>query len=589
MLETKFIRGKIQEKRAASGSSLTDESLIVAMQLENQFGLAHTDATDQTSQSGEDYGIDGWHYCQNKKLHIFQSKLTENHHQIKNGLNDLLRAADWLFLVLSKNKLEKKPSNNALHNLAQICPTVNGKIAAIRFVLLSPYEEESQLEKGLAGVKLEEFKQTLSAHELNRLYNIEFSIEPYLLKSNKIPRPPKKYPVKQFEESTLSYKSGSLRIVYLPLEQLVELYKQRGPELFHKNIRLTVWDAKKNSSKRVAHPMKETLKAIVTGKEQPEVFAFYHSGVTLFADKAEFTDSSVLLENPSIINGCQTTTIATSFLEDINIKRNKSYEENLKRFKQINVIAKIITGVGSDDLREITNNNNRQNPIEGWQLYSNDPIHIKLESALRESKIFYGRQAGLYKEQMKNADVFQYYGQYSKTELSPKILGQVLAIYHRHYNLAAKPDTIFETKEAHDLIFSENILNQVDQFVFRVNSNRSIRNAIKDHLNTLEIGTRDSYDALLGNNRRLYYAIEHLLIKIAEKEMNDELMQKTKLVLFKTAAPTVTSFYLSIVSKVLKFAKAWHKANIEGKRDEVTSNLLNEFVNEGYGRWGITK
>jgi hypothetical protein len=586
MLEIKYIRGKIQDKRTSVGSSLTDESLVVAMHLENTFGLAHADSTDQTSQSGNDHGIDGWHFCPKSVLHIFQSKLTDDYVQLRKGLNDLVRGADWLYMALIKERLDKEPTNNALHNLTRECSSFKSKIKAIKFILLSPYEEEAQLGGNLGTVHLEEFRKALSSHELNKSYAIEYSIEPYLLKSKSIPRPPRKYPVKQFEESTLRYKRGSLRIVYLPLEQLVELYRQRGAELFHKNIRLTVWDAKKNSAKRVAHPMKETLKAIVSGKEQPEVFAFYHSGVTIFADRAEFTEDSVLLENPSIINGCQTTSIATSFLEDINTKKNKAYPKNLELFKKINVIAKIITGVETDDLREITNNNNRQNPIEGWQLYSNDPIHIKLEGVLREFKIFYGRQAGLFKEQMKNPDVLQYFGQNSKIELSPKILAQVQAVYHGHYNLAAKPDSIFESKENHDLIFNEGMPDEASEFVFRVNSHRSVRNAVKAHIESLE-GTRDSYETLLKNNQRLYFAIEHVLIKRAEREMDDALLSRTKEILFKVATPPVTEFFFLSCSTVLKFAKSWHREKIEGRRDEFSSSLLNQFVRDCYNRWGI--
>jgi hypothetical protein len=44
--------------------------------------------------------------------------------------------------------------------------------------------------------------------------------------------------------------------------------------------------------------------------------------------------------------------------------------------------------------REIAICNNRQNPIEAWQLFSNDPIHVEIEAVLKEKGVFYERQEG---------------------------------------------------------------------------------------------------------------------------------------------------------------------------------------------------
>lgn len=581
MLQTKFIRDRLKEKQTATGSSLGEEALVVALHMEHHFGLAHADATDQTSQSGSDHGIDAWFYDKkNNKLYILQSKLTENASQIRRGLDDLLRGADWLSGCLKTGLIDEKPTNHALFNLHKATAEFASKIKTVVFVLLSPYESIDEMSENLGSVYIEEFKKSLSRHDINESYETAFEIQPYELKSNKIPRPPKKYPVRQFEGSELKYKQGDLNIVYLPLEQLVELYRMRGPELFHKNIRLTVWDGKKNSAKKVAHPMKDTLRLIVDGKEAPEVFAFYHSGVTIFADKAEFSKGEVLLENPSIINGCQTTTIATSFLDDINTKKNKLFKEQVKKFGKINVVAKIITGVTTDDLREITNNNNRQNEIEGWQLYSNDPIHIRIEANLKELRVFYGRQAGLYNERMKSAEQAQFY-ENCNTELTPKMLGQVQAVYLGKYNYAAKPDTIFESKDHHDEIFSEKILLETAHMTFRANSHKCIRNAIKSFIKSLSDGpVRDSYEVMIGGgrNQRFYYAIEHAAMKIAEKKMPEDLKLKSTSYLYKTAPSTITDYYREICSPLLKIAKGWYKETSEGRQGELTKGLLDQFV-----------
>ncbi len=122
----------------------------------------------------------------------------------------------------------------------------------------------------------------------------------------------------------------------------------------------------KEARERLVTPMDDTLDAITSGKLSPNIFPFYHIGVTISASTAIGDDTSVLnLEAPSIINGCQTITIANEYLKRLE---KQGDGEALSRFKKIRVIAKVVVGTTNDELKEITNSNNRQNPIENWQL-----------------------------------------------------------------------------------------------------------------------------------------------------------------------------------------------------------------------------
>jgi hypothetical protein len=91
------------------------------------------------------------------------------------------------------------------------------------------------------------------------------------------------------------------------------------------------------------------------------------------------------------------------------LEKSSNNEEALARFKQIKVIAKVVVGTTNDELKEITNANNRQNPIENWQLFSNEPIHIEIEQILKENGVFYERQKGKFDSVMKNADNAKFY------------------------------------------------------------------------------------------------------------------------------------------------------------------------------------
>ncbi len=57
----------------------SDENLIATMHLVNKHGLNPETPIVQSSHSGNDHGIDAWHYLESQQaLFIYQSKLTES-------------------------------------------------------------------------------------------------------------------------------------------------------------------------------------------------------------------------------------------------------------------------------------------------------------------------------------------------------------------------------------------------------------------------------------------------------------------------------------------------------------------------------
>lgn len=181
----------------------------------------------------------------------------------------------------------------------------------------------------------------------------------------------------------------------MSLISLIELYRQRGDVLFDKNVRLSLLNTKEIKG-RLLHPLFDTLDAVCSGTISPTIFPFYHIGITISATKgSEGKNLLFTLEAPSVINGCQTITLSHEYLKRLeNEKDEEEKRKKLERFKQIQVIAKVVIGVAEEELKEITNANNRQNPIENWQLFSNDSIHVAIEAALKDKGVFYERQKG---------------------------------------------------------------------------------------------------------------------------------------------------------------------------------------------------
>jgi hypothetical protein len=225
--------------------------------------------------------------------------------------------------------------------------------------------------------------------------------------------------------------------------------------------------------------MENTLSKICEGVLPAEIFTFYHGGVTLAVSSIKARNDKLLLDTPSVINGCQTITIANEFLKRIEHTKD---EKKIERFKSIKVVSKIVVGVSEDDLREITNANNRHNAIDNWQLYSNTPVHVAIELALRTRGVFYERQEGKF-DALHELKSFQVeYHSTNKTYISVQQLGQIIALCKRHLNWAAKKSEIFSRTENHDKIFDGTTPQSVDDMVFMFNLYKAMDRAIDKYL-----------------------------------------------------------------------------------------------------------
>ena len=274
-------------------------------------------------------------------------------------------------------------------------------------------------------------------------------------------------------------KNAHLDLAYVTLHSLVELYRRRGDVLFDKNVRLSLM-ATKEARDRLVNPMIETLQSIARGKVSPNIFPFYHIGVTLAASSSAADNEAALnLEAPSIINGCQTVMIANEYLKRLEKAKDA---EAVERFREIKVIAKVVVGTTNDELKEITNSNNRQNPIDNWQLFSNEPVHIEIEAALKDRGVFYERQKGKFDSVLKSTDNAQHYFATKGTYIKVMDLAQVIALSRRHLQWAAKPSEIFLNKDNHDKIFDKSIPGYPNDAIFITNVFKALKRGLNKYL-----------------------------------------------------------------------------------------------------------
>ena len=318
--------------------------------------------------------------------------------------------------------------------------------------------------------------------------------------------------------------------------------------------------------------MEATFDQICKGQLSSSIFPFYHVGITISAT----TNSServndIALETPYVINGCQTITIADHFLRELENKKNF---EAIEKFKEINVLAKVVIGTTDEELKEITNCNNRQNPIENWQLFSNDPIHIEIESSLLDLEIFYERQKGKFNALMHKLDIVKNYSKTNQTFVDVETVGQLIALAKGNYQWTAKPSEIYINKQNHDSIFTKDIPNYGKDIVFCSNLFKAAKRGLSKYLE-LQVHNNEATWNIFNKPIVKAYVYRTALLYFYQKYDHD---RKYAEWLYKIASPTLVTEFEKVYSKFITKTKNFYLA--EQSRDVSSKKLTTFFENQ---------
>ncbi len=576
--KSKYLK-QINEFRNKFALESEEENIVLAMHLMNTCSIDEHAALDQSSQGGgHDHGIDGWYYDDSKEcLYIYQSKYSEGKELVINGFDDLRRALEWVESVLIDGKVDKVPTNHVIYNLFQKLAQKKEQIKKIIFVLASlfnPNELEDRTEydsfrKDLIRSKLMNFME-------NKEGKIDLKLEEYNFDTS-LPARITKYEIQTLEQSKIELrKTAYLQLAYVRLRELVDLYRQRGYILFEKNVRLSLLN-KIAVKKRLIHPMEETFNLICDGKTSPSIFSFYHIGVTLAAKANDSEKEDILaLEAPSIINGCQTITIAEGYLRFLEKKQD---QDKLKRFNEIKVLCKIVIGTTDEELREITNSNNRQNPIEEWQLFSNDPIHIEIEYSLREIGIFYERQEGKFDALMKETTEVRRYPNTNQTFVKIEGLGQAICLCRQNLQWAAKPSEIFVSKKNHDSIFDKYASRNPGDIVVINNLMMAARRALSNYLSIPMHASNDATLKIFGKTIVKIYMYFVAVLYFYQTEEKASLIADYSRMLNKKAAKTLVDEFETFYRRIITKTKEWYLKESKNLSNTVSSKKLDDFLN----------
>lgn len=359
--------------------------------LEQEFGVERDRAITQVAFGGNDYGIDGFHFDgERRNLYLFQFKCSDSHAQFKGSFSRLTdegmerifgarnqdQQQNQLLLQLKSCLIE----NEAVIDRVHVHFVFTGDPAeAERSQVLDKLREDLENKKYLIDQRFD--RPVTMVIEFRSARTRKVGATTHLRKTHT-------YPVQLDDTVTRQGPNGEkMTIGFIRVVDLHAMYKEMGERFFERNIRAALPE-----NEAVNRSIQQSIRRIVLdGKEDAKVFAFNHNGVTLFAEALNAGDGQFKVIEPRLLNGAQTVTTFAKFLKAN--EGNKLLAERRDALEDVHVVCRIITDAAPEFVTTVTINNNRQNPVDPWNLHANDMIQLEIQDKLRDDLgIYYERQ-----------------------------------------------------------------------------------------------------------------------------------------------------------------------------------------------------
>lgn len=366
------------------------EDYFAVMYLTKKFRLSADDVAAHISFGNNDFGIDAYHIdTQARNLYLYQFKWSENHNLFKESMDRLAKhGMERIFGNPFADPVENELLNNIRADVYE-CKSLIDRVF-VQFVFKGDLDAAENSE----GIRDRRENIENKIHLVHEYFNnpaVELVVE-FITDKRRLPPPPTAETHKLgFSDNASVRATFGQREMYVglvPLMDLYRIYRSLGQRFFNRNVRFGLAEDSPPNRK-----IREALSDIVVKqKTQPEVFCFNHNGVTLAAEAITAQDGHVIVKVPRLLNGAQTVTSLTKFLQDN--EGHPSLASNGERLESIRVLARIvIDDPSSEFVTNVTVCNNRQNPVEPWNLRANDRIQCDLHDKFREEVgLFYSRQ-----------------------------------------------------------------------------------------------------------------------------------------------------------------------------------------------------
>jgi hypothetical protein len=427
------------------------EDYFALLYLEREHKVPRETAANHVAFGGNDYGIDAFHFDETKRnLYLFQFKFSDSHSQFKGSLQRLIdEGMDRIFHSPTKDDLK----NQVLLQLRSCLVENKAVIDQICFrFMFTGDPEEAEHSKLLDKLRedLENKKYLVDQFFGDRKvgFIVEFRSSTGKVGIVRQPHQTTSFEVPLTDRISIDGPAGEkMHIGFIRLADLARMLEELGSYFFHSNIRYGLGE-----SEAVNRAISNTLKQIVLDQvEPPGVFAFNHNGITLCAESVELLDGLCRLKAPRLLNGAQTVTTFGKFLE--KNKDNPKLAKAKPVYESIRVLCKIITSADHDFTTRVTINNNRQNPVEPWNLHANDVIQLELQDKLSSDVgIYYERQENAF-DQLTTEDLAEYGIKEESKALQMLKLTQTFLLTDGNLSRISEIRRVFEDDKVYNQVF----------------------------------------------------------------------------------------------------------------------------------------
>lgn len=248
-----------------------------------------------------------------------------------------------------------------------------------------------------------------------------------------------------------------MHLGFIRLVDLDHMFRDLGQRFFEKNIRYGYGDKDKVVKQTaVNRAISNALKDIVLDQsEPPGVFVFNHNGITLYVERVDILDGLYRLHAPRLLNGAQTVTTVADFLRGKKYQDHPKLEVGKAVFESIRVLCKIITNADQNFVTSVTVNNNRQNPVEPWNLHANDLIQLELfDKFSSDLSLYYERQENAF-DQLSPEDLEVYGIKGDSKAIKMLKLTQTFLLTDGLVSRLSNMHGVFEEDRAYEKVFRQ--------------------------------------------------------------------------------------------------------------------------------------
>ena len=432
------------------------EDFFGLLYLEREHKVPREKAANQIAFGGNDYGLDAFHFDEEKRnLYLFQFKYSDSHSQFKGSLQRLIDdGVDRIFHTPTKDDLK----NQVLLQLRSCLVDNKAVIDQIcfRFVFTGDPEDAERsklLEKLREDLENKKYLVDQFFGDRKVGFVVEFRSSTGKVGIVRQPRQTTSFEVPLADRITIDGPVGEeMHIGFIRLADLNRMHRELGSSFFDSNIRYGLGE-----SEAVNRAISNTLKQTVLDQvEHADGFAFNHNGITLYAEGVEMLDGHCRLKAPRLLNGAQTVTTVAGFLE--KNKDNPKLSEGKPVYEAIRVLCKIITSADQKFTTRVTINNNRQNPVEPWNLHANDLIQLELQDKLSSDvQIYYERQENAF-DQLTTEDLSEYGIKEESRALQMLKLTQTFLLTDGNISRISEIRKVFEDEKVYAQVFRQSRL-----------------------------------------------------------------------------------------------------------------------------------